>query len=1139
MKKNKEFFSWGVVIPWKRTCRVMKVLIVLLTMTLVSFASGGYSQTKNFTFQLKNVSLLEIFNEIEEQSDMQIAYDISSIDINQRINISVKGAPVENVLKEALQNTGLSYRIMNRYIIISTKGGISGQVMQQPVDVSGKVTDTAGVPLPGVTILIKGTVQGIITDTDGDYSLPKVPADAILVFSFVGMRTQEIAVSGKSQINVSLEEETIGLEEVVAVGYGTQKKATLTGSISNVKGENLSKTPSVNFSNSLAGQLPGLVVITRTGEPGNDNSTLRIRGENTLNDNTPLVVVDGIPNRSLDRLDPATIESVTVLKDASAAIYGAKAANGVILVTTKRGETGKPTITLSLNQGWNKPTELPRMTDAATYAQLINEIRSYAGEDAKYTDEDIQLYRDGTDPWGHPNTDWFKETIRPWSPQHYVNLSLSGGSERVKYFVSMGTKYQDGIFRHSAIYYSQADITSNLDAKISDYIHFSFDLSGRQENRHYSGTGDSGGDNNQNVWWAMNRAYPYLPAYWPTGEPGPDVEYGANPVVLVTDATGYDKKKTYVMQSNMRLVVDIPWVKGLSVTGNASVDKTFYNRKRWTTPWYLYSWDGSSYDGNNVPVLTKVQKGYTDARLKQWMTDGTTITLNGLINYNGTFAEKHGVKVLLGIERITGDDMGFNAFRRYYTSESIAELDEGGASLKDNGGSSSESAYLNYFGRINYNFDSKYLFEFIAREDGSYIFNKGHRYGFFPGVSVGWIISNENFWKNNCPFIDYFKLRGSWGQTGNDRVNPYQFTESFAYSGTYLFNEDVSEKTLSSTRIPNENITWEVASQYNIGFDSQILDNKFNASFDYFHNLRSKILCYRNASVPATAGLTLPEENIGKVINQGVEAQIGYRNKVRDFKYQIAVNASYAKNKIKFWDETPGVPEYQQSTGRPMNAALYYHAIGVFKDQAAVDAYPHREEARPGDIIFEDVNGDHKIDGEDKVRNNKTNIPKLTGGVSINLQYKNFYMNALFQGAAGAVRAYMVFSGECGNFMYNEIKNRWTEDNPSTTHPRTWNRNTEYWMTDGAPNNTYWVRNSNYLRLKNMEIGYNLPFQFIKKFGIEGARVYVNGQNLYTLTKMKDFDPESPSGGATGGCGVSNEVYPSNKTMNFGVTVTF
>lgn len=1139
MKKKHSLLIFGLYRCWKsKFCMKMRATVIILLICITqAFAVSLYSQNTRLSLNMTNATIKSVLNAIENQTDFYFIYEAHNVDVDRKVTVSAEDETVQQILDNLFRNTDISYKIDDRRIAL-TRMAFRSDVVQQQKNVSGKVSDSNGQPLPGVTVAVKGTTQGTITDVDGSYNLVNVSSDAILVFSFVGMRAQEIEVAGKSTINTTLQEETIGLEEVVAVGYGTQKKATLTGSISHVKGENLSKTPSVNFSNSLAGQLPGLVVITRTGEPGNDNSTLRIRGENTLNDNTPLVVVDGIPNRSLDRLDPATIESVTVLKDASAAIYGAKAANGVILVTTKRGSTGKPTITLSLNQGFNKPTVLPDMADAATYAQLINEIRSYADEDPKYTDEDIQLYKDGTDPWGHPNTDWFKETIKPWSPQYYVNLSLTGGSEKVKYFVSMGTKYQDGIFRNSAIYYSQADFTSNLDTKISDHIHFSFDLSGRQEDRHYSGTGDNGGDNNQNVWWAMNRAYPYLPAYWPTGEPGPDVEYGANPVVLVTDATGYDKKKTYVMQSNMRLIVDVPWVNGLSVTGNASVDKTFYNRKRWITPWYLFSWDGSSYDGDQVPVLTKVQKGYTDARLQQWMTDGTTITLNGLINYNGTFAEKHEVKILLGMERIKGDEMGFNAFRRYYTSESIAELDEGGASLKDNGGSSSESAYLNYFGRVNYNFDSRYLFEFIAREDGSYIFKKGHRYGFFPGISVGWITSNENFWKNNFSFINYFKLRGSWGRTGNDRVDPYQFTESFAYSGTYLFNEDVSEKTLSSTRIPNENITWEVASQYNIGFDSQILNNKFNVSFDYFHNLRSKILSYRNASVPATAGLTLPEENIGKVINQGFEAQVGYQNKVRDFKYQISVNASYAENKIKFWDETPGVPDYQQSTGRQMNAALYYHAIGVFKDQAAIDAYPHYADARPGDLIFEDVNGDSEIDGEDKVRNNKTNIPKLTGGVNINLQYKNFYMNALLQGAAGAVRAYMEFSGECGNFMYNEIKDRWTEDNPVTTHPRTWNRSTEYWMTDGAPNNTYWVRSSNYLRLKNMEIGYNLPFLFIKKFGLEGMRVYVNGQNLYTLTKMKDFDPESPNS-ASGAAGVSSEVYPSNKTMNFGVTVTF
>jgi hypothetical protein len=306
---------------------------------------------------------------------------------------------------------------------------------------------------------------------------------------------------------------------------------------------------------------------------------------------------------------------------------------------------------------------------------------------------------------------------------------------------------------------------------------------------------------------------------------------------------------------------------------------------------------------------------------------------------------------------------------------------------------------------------------------------------------------------------------------------------------------------------------------------------------DYFYNLRSDILWWRNASVPASTGLSLPRENIGKVINQGFEIVLGYNNKVGDFSYRVSVNGSYAKNKIKFWDETPGIPEYQKSTGNPMNAQLYYQAIGVFKDQAALEAYPHWAGARPGDIIFEDVNKDGVINGLDRVRSNKTDIPTFTGGFNLDLTYKNFYATVLFQGAAGAERTYENFSGECGNYLYNEIKDRWTEANPNSTHPRTWNRNLEYWMTDGAPNNTYWVKNSDYLRLKSVEIGYNVPVKVSKRVGIEGLRIYVSGQNLLTFTSLNDYDPESPNTSPTSG--VLNGVYPLNKTINFGLSITF
>lgn len=1008
--------------------------------------------------------------------------------------------------------------------------------------ITGKVTDSnTGSGLPSVTIGIKGQSQGTVSGADGQFAIQAKTSDS-LVFSFVGYVTKTIAVGERNIINVSLDNSNQQLSQLVVVGYGTQKKATMTGSIADIQGSAIQKSPAPNISNSLAGRLPGLVAVTRQGTPGDDGSLLRIRGVNTLGDNSPLVVVDGVSNRDLNRINPANIESITVLKDASAAIYGSEAANGVILITTKRGKSGKPLITLDFNQGWNQPTVLPKMADAASYAQMINEIKMYSNQPAKYTEEDIQKYKDGSDPWGHPNTDWFKETIKPWSPQRYANISLSGGTDRVKYFLSGGHTYQDGIFYKSATFYKQADFRSNIDAKITNSIHLSVDLVGRQEGRHYPGAYKSRGDGALNIWWGLNRQYPYLPAYWPNGLPGPDVEYGSNPVVTVTDATGYTRDITYVMQGNAKLDINIPQIKGLSLSGIVSYDKNITNHKQFEKPWFLYTWDGQSKDANGTPALVKGMRGVTDPQLWQSMNDGHQSTLRALVNYQHTFDEVHNFKAMLGTERMEGESMGFNAFRRYFVSTAIDQMFAGGDLLKNNGGDGFQWARLSYFGRLNYDYKSKYLAEFVFRYDGSFVFPEDSRFGFFPGISLGWRISQESFWKNSLPFINELKIRGSWGQTGNDRIAPYQYASTYGFGGTYILNSNVPVKSTHLLRTPNPDITWEVANQSNIGLDGQMLDGKITFSGDYFYNVRSNILWWKNATVPATTGLSLPQQNFAKVANKGFEAQLGYNNKFGDFAFSIAANIAYAKNKILFWDEPEGIPDYQRTTGHPMNSHLYYQAIGIFRDQAAVDKYPHWDGARPGDIIFKDVNNDGKINGLDQVRDYKTDVPTWTGGASLNLQYKDFDASILVQGAAGAERAYFEFSGEAGNYRMDNVVGRWTPDNPDAKKPRTWNRTTEYWMTDGWPNNTYWVRSSDYLRIKNMEIGYTLPVKLTSKLGLDNLRVYMNALNLVTFTSMIDFDPESPNGYTTSSpttIWVNSEVYPLNKTINFGLSVSF
>lgn len=1011
-------------------------------------------------------------------------------------------------------------------------------VVGQNATVSGTVIDPEiESTLPGVNITIKGTTNGTATDAEGRYSLNVPALSDTLVFSFIGYQTKEIPIDGRTTIDVSLAMQAIMGDDIVVVGYGTQEKATSTGSISAVKGDDIQKAPAINTTNSLQGRMPGLVAVTPMGEPGNDNSTLRIRGVNTLGDNSALIVVDGIPNRSLSRIDPSTVEDITVLKDASAAIYGSQAANGVILVTTKRGTTGKPQIRVNLNQGWNTPTVLPDMADAASYAQMINEIKMYNGEPARYSQEDIEKYRTGSNPWTHPNTDWFDAVIKPWSPQRNANISLAGGSERVRYFTSLGHSYQDGIFYNSATNYSQLNLRSNLDADVTDNIKVSLDVAARQEDRNYPGKRGIGGGA-LDTWWALNRQYPYLPAYWPTGEPGPDVEYGQNPVLTTTNATGYVNNMTYVLQSNLKFDVTLPWIKGLLLTFNANADKSFNNDKQFTKPWYVYTWDGQTRDENGTPVLEKGKRGVSEPRLSQSMSDGTRTLLKALANYETNIGGKNNIEALLGWERIEGESMYINAFRRYFNSTVIDEMFAGGDRQKDNGGAASREARMSYFGRLNYDYDSKYLVELLFRYDGSYIFPEDSRWGLFPGVSLGWQVSEEDFWRENIGLVNYFKLRGSWGKTGNDRIAPYQFLETYGYSGTYVFNGNVPSKTLNQLRTPNSNITWEVATQRNIGFDGELLEGNVTISADYFNNLRSNILWWRNASVPQSTGLSLPQENIAKVANSGFEVQVGYRNQYNDLSYSISVNGSHSKNEIKFWDEPPGAPEYQKSTGHPMNSGLYYNAIGIFNDQEEIDSYPHWPEARPGDIVFEDVNGDGEINGDDRVRFDKSDIPTFTGGLNIDIGYKGFDASVLIQGAAGAARAFREFSGEAGNFRMDNVEGRWTPDNTDASKPRAWNRSKEYWMTDGAPNNTYWVRDTDYMRLKSVNIGYTLPQKLVEGLGIGNLRVYASGQNLYTVTGLKDFDPESPSASPSS-IWVNSQVYPLNKTYNFGVSLTF
>ncbi len=1003
---------------------------------------------------------------------------------------------------------------------------VSIEELQQTKRITGTVVDQAGEPVIGANVVIKGTTLGSITDMDGKFLIEDVPSNGVLVISYIGYKSEEIPIGNQTSFNIKLHEDSERLDDVVVVGYGVQKKVTVTGAVASLKGEELKASPTTNLTNGMVGRMPGVIGFQNSDEPGGGGTTIRIRGTNSLGSKDPLVVIDGVPGRAggLDRINPNEIESISVLKDASAAIYGSRAANGVILVTTKRGKEGKPTVSYSGNMGFSTPTRLPEMCNAYEYATLLNEINTNVGGKAVYNQEDLDKFQNGSDPWGHPNTNWFDETIKSVSPIYRHDVSVSGGSDKFKFYVNMAANGEDGIYKNSANRYDQYSIRANIDAKINKYIDISYGTIGRMESRKYPTKSAS------DIFTALVRSKPTMPGYWPTGEPGPDIEYGDNPVVTGTDATGYDNQKDYYVQNTLKVNIKIPGVEGLTVQGSASYDKYFKMRKKFNTPWTLYSWDG-----NAEHTLTPGLKGPATPELTEEHTDQTFWMTNAVISYDRTFGE-HTFGITAGIESEYRKQAYLYAFRKYFMSDKIDDMDAGGTAEMNNGGNTWEEARLNYFGRLSYNFKERYIAEFVWRADGSFRFPKNKRYGFFPGVSVAWRASEESWWKENVRFIDYFKLRGSISQTGNDALldTSGNLDRSIQYLNTYKFGSDYMfgttyNKTLEPSRTPNPNITWEVGTTYNVGLDFKFLQNRLSWESDVFYHKRTNMLIYRNASLPETSGITLPRENLGEMCNRGFESLLSWGDRVNKLDYGASLNVTYAKNKILYWDETPGVPEYQQSTGKPANTSLYYVYDGVFYDQAEVDATTAKwPGAVPGDIKFKDINGDGKIDADDRVRSTKNSEPRFVAGLTLNAAWNNFDIMVLFQGAfGGETYIWRERAGEAGNFYRTTFLNRWTPENPSHDHPRIYNRDNEYWVSN---QNTYYLYNTDYVRLKNVELGYTFNFPAIQKAGISNLRVYVNATNLFTFDGVKVQDPEATDTG---------KQYPQRRVMNFGASITF
>lgn len=1134
-------------------CMKLTFIIVLLSCLQVSAHVDGQNM---FTLRMDHVRIDKVLNKIQKKSSYRFFYNERFLEHLNPVSVNVKKATLAEVMEQLLDGS-LSYKVIDKNLVVISP---NEELLEQQHSVQGTVTNEQGTPLVGVTVKVKGTSQGTVTDAQGNFTLV-VPDNAILEISYIGFETQEIAVGNRTELSITMQASARGLNEVVVVGYGTQKKVTLTGSVSTVSMKTLEQAPVTNFSNSLAGRLAGVITITGSGEPGENSSNILIRGNHSLNNNAPLVVIDGVPNRGggLGSLDPNDIESISVLKDATASIYGSQAANGVILITTKRGHLNQaPKFTLTFNQGYNQPTRIPEMADAPTYMTMVNEIATYEGTPKSFSQKDIDAYNNSNrDPWLYPNTNWFNATFKPLSPQTKGNISVQGGSSKFTYFLSLGGRTNEGYYKNSATRYNQFNLRSNVGGQITKNIKLSLDLSARKEDRHFPTVSAS------NTFWMLIRGRPTDPAYFPNGLPGPDQENGWQPVVTGTTQTGFHDNQETFLTGDLMLDVTIPGLEGFDIKGHVSYNKEFQTIKDWQIPWTLYSFDKQAYinNGEKDPeqFLTPLKRGPTDPQLNQSFYQQHKALGNITANYKRSFGDNN-VSLMLGTEVQQFRDNRFSAFRRHFISTAIPELFAGGQKDWSNDGSAAEGARLSYFGRATYNYKGKYLLEAIGRYDGSYLFPSNSRFGFFPAISAGWRLSEEPFFRDNVGFFNELKLRASWGKTGNDITNPdalvepEQFLSGYEFGGGYVFGVDQALSTIQSSRVANPNITWERANMFDIGVDGVTFDNKLSFTLDYWNQLRSGILIQRNASVPKTTGLTLPRENLGKVKSWGGDGNITWNQSVnQNFSFQIGLNAGYSTTKIVFWDEPPGAADYQRSTDLKINTGLYYKVLGVFQNEKEVESTTHWPGARPGDLIFKDVGSDPSgpnkgkpdgiINAFDRIRVNKNHAPNWTGGLSLAASWKQWNASVLLQGAAGAVQYVALTSGIIGNYFEAFAEKRWRPDPDDETGmtpdpsglpysgPRTYNRDQPYWSPT-SNNNTYFLRSTDYVRLKTLEIGYSLPQTLLSKLGgIQSFRIYVSGYNLITWDKFKLMDPEASSS--------SGRFYPQTRIFNGGFELSF
>ena len=1136
--------------------RKSKVLGLFLCFLLLgidySFASyNNYSQFKTLSVSMSNSTLREVLKTIEKSSQFVFFYLDDAVNLERKVSIDSKNKNIEEILSELFEGTSCTYRISDRQIFISGKAPASTEQQQNKRKISGRVTDIKGEPLIGVNVTVDGDANGSITNMDGLYEIFVTKKSVVLKFTYIGFKTSEIRTNASTNIyDVTLEEQVNELEETVIVGYGTQRKISNIGAQSSMKMEDI-KTPSASLTTTLAGRLAGVVAVQRTGEPGKDAADIWIRGISTPNTSSPLVLVDGV-ERSFNDIDPEDIESLTTLKDASAtAVYGVRGANGVILIKTKPGKVGKPTVSADYYESFTRFTKMVDLADGITYMNAANEAMRNDGIATKYTEDQIRNTIAGKDPYLYPNVDWLKEIFNDWGHNRRVNVNVRGGSEKVAYYASVSYFNETGMTvtdknidtYDSKMKYSRYNFTTNLNIDVTPTTKVEIGAQG------YLGEGNYPAISSADLYNAAMSISPveYPKMFFVNGEafvPGTSTNNNFNNPYSQATRRGYDNLTKNQIYSNLRVTQNLDMLtKGLKLTAMYAFDvyNEIHVHQDRAESTYNFLDTSVPYDMNGQPILQRIYEGSNVLSYKQETSGNKKTYLEASLNYDRTFNDDHRVSALF-----------------LFNQQSKLLYPKG--TLED----AIPYRMMGIAGRATYSWKDRYFAEFNIGYNGAENFSPKHRFGTFPAFGVGWVVSNEKFWQPLSKAVSFLKIRYTDGKVGNSEVSDrrFMYLDQMKENGDYGYKFGPNGTKWSGYETVNMavDLIWEESRKQDLGIDLKLFNDDLSIVFDLFKERRENILLKREHSIPSFLGYntSAPYGNIGIIENKGFDGTIEYNKRInKDWVIALRGNVTFNKDKWIQGELPEQKYEWMNQYGHNINGVKGYVAEGLFT-QAEIDDMARWESlsdankaitpkpfasqfgtVKAGDIKYKDLNNDGQIDAYDQTYISRGDVPTTVYGFGFTVGWKDLSVGMMFQGVAGAERVLNGSSvnpfnggGGSGN-LYSNIGDRWTEENPDQNafYPRLSYGSETTSSINNFQKSTWWVRNMNFLRLKTLQLSYNLPKPWVNKVHLKNAAVYVMGTNLFTLSRFKLWDPElNTDNGAS---------YPNTTSYSVGINFTF